>query len=364
MVKSAVEIVRAYGIDAWNGGHDEWIPQLCADPIIRHDANREVRLSHAEQRARMRHNYEELRPTFEPVVLAGDDEYVTLIWNVTGRDPNWKLCGIEIFRVLDGKIVEVWNSPYLDGRWGLSKSLGACRDGTDILALALVEASVALENGRAAGRLLVPAETRGAAHWLERMFGRPVSERVDGKWLHRFAPRTNGAMPPHPSLVLADSAGPAIGLENVEVSGISIELERSGLVNMSVELQADQAPPRAPGPFPAPTPVRPAETTGQFERGGLNAAVAAASVTLLPSGAATGSVSLRVDEAAMAVGEGKLSFGWRERGEAVIFEGIATLSAPTSFFSDGTSLQATYNWSSDGLHAEVVSDHGADASGL
>ncbi|PCG09524.1 hypothetical protein COA17_06535 [Sphingomonas ginsenosidimutans] len=353
MARSAVDIVRAYGVQAWTEGRDDWIPELCADPIIRHDANREVRLSHAEQRARMRHNYEELRPVFEEVVLAGDDEYVTLVWNVTGRDPNWKLCGIEVFRVVDGRIAEVWNSTYMDGRWGLSKSLGAHFGGGAgaPVALPLVHADVAVEGQRATGTLLVPAETTGLTHWLTQLLGAPTP---DGDApCARFAP----GKPATPlSLTLADTQAPAIGLEGVAVANLSIALERSGLVNAAVALSADVAPARADGPFLPPALHRLADTFGTFERDGLHAAVADAAVTIDSRGAAHGCVTLLFDgaDAAAVAGEGVLTFGWRDGDHQLAFTGPARLSSPFNDFAEEARVQASYEWHSDAMSALVT----------
>ena len=341
MAKSAVEIVRAYGVQAWTEGRDDWIPELCADPIVRHDANREVRLSHAEQRARMRHNYEELRPVFEEVVLAGDDEYVTLVWNVTGRDPAWKLCGIEVFRVVDGRIAEVWNSTYMDGRWGLSKSLGAGVGGAAPRALPLLRAALGVEGGRAAGMLVVPVETEGLALWLAQLLGAPVEERAGGVVRQRFAA---GGVPAPMTLTVADSQGPSLGLAEVAIDTLSIDLERSGLVNATVLLSAALVPPQGEGPFLPDPPVRLADTYGRLSRPGLDAEVANADIAITAGGAAHGRVSLRLADPDAAAGEGDLVLGWREADRALAFEGRVRLSAPLSRFEDAGVVQATYEW--------------------
>jgi len=263
MGRSAVEIVRAYGVDAWTQGRDDLIPELCHDPIIRHDADREVRLSHAEQRARMRHNYEELRPVFEDVVLAGDDEYVTLVWNVTGRDPNWKWSGIEVFRVVDGRIAEVWNSSYQDGHWGLSKSLVGSVAGGAPMALPLMRADLSGRGDRVSGKLLVPADPQGLAAWFSQLFGAPAVERDGDLVRRRFVP---GGVSAPLSLTVADKSGPSVGLANIAIQALTIEWERSGLINAAIELAADAAAPLHPS-LPPATAIRLSETIGSFERG-------------------------------------------------------------------------------------------------
>ena len=118
MAKTALEIVDIYLRTIWNEGQAELVRTYCADPVTRHDANGVTRLSHEEQIARISSQYEELRPIFTDVVLSGDDTHVTTVWNATGKKPGWGLCGIEVFRVSDGRITDVWNSTYMDGAWG------------------------------------------------------------------------------------------------------------------------------------------------------------------------------------------------------------------------------------------------------
>jgi predicted SnoaL-like aldol condensation-catalyzing enzyme len=59
------------------------------------------------------------------VVIAGDDgEHVAIVYDSTmttkdGTETNTetKVASIEVFRVVDGKITEVWNCGYKQGVW-------------------------------------------------------------------------------------------------------------------------------------------------------------------------------------------------------------------------------------------------------
>lgn len=116
--RTALEIVDIYLKKIWNEGQADLVRTYCADPITRHDLNSVTRLTHDEQIARISSQYQELVPFFTDVVLAGDDTHITSVWNVTGKDPDWRLCGIEVFKVVDGRITDVWNSTYMKGHWG------------------------------------------------------------------------------------------------------------------------------------------------------------------------------------------------------------------------------------------------------
>jgi ketosteroid isomerase-like protein len=58
-------------------------------------------------------------------VLHDDATMVTVNWNgsSTQRDGrSFEYCGIEVFRVVDGKIVEIWNSRETGGHWQPSRT--------------------------------------------------------------------------------------------------------------------------------------------------------------------------------------------------------------------------------------------------
>ena len=62
---------------------------------------------------------------FETMVMHDDGAMVTVNWNgrSTHRDGrSYEYCGIEVFRVVDGKIVEIWNSRETGGHWQPSQT--------------------------------------------------------------------------------------------------------------------------------------------------------------------------------------------------------------------------------------------------
>jgi len=117
MRRSATEIVDTYNRVVWNEMRPELIPDLCAEPMIRHYSGKRVEFSHAEQMARVE-SFRERGFSFERVVQFADAEFVTWVWNCKSADGSEKFSGVEIFRVVDGLITEVWNAPYGDDLWG------------------------------------------------------------------------------------------------------------------------------------------------------------------------------------------------------------------------------------------------------
>ena len=70
---------------------------------------------------------------FTTLLIASDGRDVTWVWDMVGptgtelaesgiaaevANGELRICGIEIFRVVDSRITEVWNSPPMAGHWG------------------------------------------------------------------------------------------------------------------------------------------------------------------------------------------------------------------------------------------------------
>ena len=58
------ELIEMYWDRVWNNREVELIREICADPIIRHDTQSTVSLSHEEQIARVREAGEAAEPYF------------------------------------------------------------------------------------------------------------------------------------------------------------------------------------------------------------------------------------------------------------------------------------------------------------
>lgn len=355
MTRSALETVTLYIERIWNEGRDDLIPELCADPIVRHDPNALTSLRHAEQRARIRHNYDELRPVFTWEVLAGDDEHVTLVWNVTGRDPGWTLCGIEIFRVRGGLITDVWNLPYAEGRWGQDRILaGRVGDGA-AAAFPIVRGELGADGGEA----VVPVDAVHVARWLRQLFGKPDSEdRGSGRWAHLF-PASKPAEPEPLALSLSERDRPDVVVAPATVARMSLALDPNGLVNATVAIAGSSATGRGgDAPAPAAKVVRLSRTVGRWERAGrLIGTVVDGSVTFGAAGTdAGGRVTIRLVDgvAEDAIGPGQLTLGWEEGEDSLLFHADAELSEPSRAFSDETGSEAVFAWHASALRATLV----------
>ena len=119
--KSQAQILlERYWEEASNQGNYELVRELCADPIIRHDVDGGVtKLSHDEQIARVKMGVEDFGVHIDRIITHADDTYVTSIWETkSAKDENMNLCGIEVFKVENGRLAHFWNAPYGKGKWG------------------------------------------------------------------------------------------------------------------------------------------------------------------------------------------------------------------------------------------------------
>ncbi len=155
------ELIEIYWDEVYNNGRTEQIREVCADPIIRHDAESVTALSHDEQIERVERSLR-IKPWFTHQVLHADDRFVTSVWNMDSRDGSGvNLCGIEVFEAYDGRFTRCWNSTYMKGFWG--------EDGDDFDPSTLIAPPL----------LETPGEI--TARWIERAFaagGAVVPQRV------------------------------------------------------------------------------------------------------------------------------------------------------------------------------------------
>ncbi len=125
-VPDARSVVVAYLDVLYNQRRLDLIPELIADPTWRHKAGEVKALTMSESVERLQDTLDlcpELQ--FDTVVLHDDATMVTVNWNgrSTQRDGrSYEYCGIEVFRVVNGKIVEIWNSRETGGHWQPSQT--------------------------------------------------------------------------------------------------------------------------------------------------------------------------------------------------------------------------------------------------
>jgi predicted SnoaL-like aldol condensation-catalyzing enzyme len=121
--RTAREVVELYNLVVWNERNIDLAEELLADTVIRHEVGQAHTLSHAQavQRvADMSRLVDSLHFDLNIVVAGDDGEHVAIVYDSTmtikdGTETN--VASIEVFRVVGGKITEVWNCGYQQGVW-------------------------------------------------------------------------------------------------------------------------------------------------------------------------------------------------------------------------------------------------------
>jgi hypothetical protein len=122
-VRSAREVVEAYNLIAWNNRDLALAEELFADTVVRHDVGEARTLTRARAVQRIAETWEmftSLRFDLNLAIGGDDDEHVAIVYQATmtpNEGTDISVSSIEIFRVVDGRIVEVYNRGHKEGVW-------------------------------------------------------------------------------------------------------------------------------------------------------------------------------------------------------------------------------------------------------
>ncbi|MCB0938570.1 MAG: nuclear transport factor 2 family protein [Mycobacterium sp.] len=123
MTRTAREVVELYNRVVWNTRDFGLAEELLGDNVTRHEVGEVHVLTHAEAVRRVVDTWEmfdEIRFDLHLVVAGDDGEHVAVVYQspMTLKDGTELSIGsMEIFRVVDGRITEVWNCGYKQGVW-------------------------------------------------------------------------------------------------------------------------------------------------------------------------------------------------------------------------------------------------------
>lgn len=120
---TARAVVELYNLVVWNERNIDLADELLADSVIRHEVGGARTLTHAEAVQRVVDMWQladSLHFDLNVVVEGDDGEHVAIVYDsaITAKDgTETNIASIEVFRVVDGKITEVWNCGYQQGVW-------------------------------------------------------------------------------------------------------------------------------------------------------------------------------------------------------------------------------------------------------
>ena len=123
MTRSAREVVEQYNLVVWNERNFALADELMGETVIRHDVGKATTLTHEQAVQRVVDHWEmfdTIRFDLNLVVAGDDGEHVAIVYQspMTLKDGTKTDVGsMEIFRVVEGRITEVWNCGYKQGVW-------------------------------------------------------------------------------------------------------------------------------------------------------------------------------------------------------------------------------------------------------
>ncbi len=123
MSRTAREVVELYNLVVWNTRDVALAEELLGESVIRHEVGEAVVLTHDEAVKRVVDHlemFDEIRFDLNLVVAGDDGEHVAIVYQspMTLKDGTRVDIGsMEIFRVVGGRITEVWNCGYKQGVW-------------------------------------------------------------------------------------------------------------------------------------------------------------------------------------------------------------------------------------------------------
>ena len=107
----------------WNERNFDLADELMGDTVIRHEVGEAQTLSHEQAVQRVVDNwamFDKLRFDLNLVVAGDDGEHLAIVYQspMELKDGTKTSVGsMEIFRVVEGRITEVWNCGYKQGVW-------------------------------------------------------------------------------------------------------------------------------------------------------------------------------------------------------------------------------------------------------
>ncbi|HYB82632.1 MAG TPA: nuclear transport factor 2 family protein [Mycobacterium sp.] len=121
--RTAREVVELYNLVVWNECNIELAGELFAETVIRHEVGEAHTLTREQAVNRVKDTwamFDKLHFDLNIVIAGEDGEHVAIVYDssITAKDgTETNVASIEVFRVVAGKITEVWNCGYRQGVW-------------------------------------------------------------------------------------------------------------------------------------------------------------------------------------------------------------------------------------------------------
>jgi predicted SnoaL-like aldol condensation-catalyzing enzyme len=123
VTRTAREVVELYNLVVWNKRDFALAEELIGDTVIRHEVGEALTLTHQQAVQRIVDHwamFHKLRFDLNLVVAGDDGEHVAIVYQSPmelNDGTKTEIGSMEIFRVVGGRITEVWNCGYKQGVW-------------------------------------------------------------------------------------------------------------------------------------------------------------------------------------------------------------------------------------------------------
>jgi len=123
VTRTAREVVELYNLVVWNQRDFALAEELMGDKVIRHEVGKALTLTRRQAVQRIVEHWEmfdKLRFDLNVVVAGDDGEHVAIVYGSSMElkdGARIDIGSMEIFRVVDGRITEVWNCGHGQGVW-------------------------------------------------------------------------------------------------------------------------------------------------------------------------------------------------------------------------------------------------------
>lgn len=115
------EAVERYNLQLWNEQRYEIAAEVIGEHMVRNSPGRRDVLTREDAVARVRQLWASVAHVhFSLLHTVVDDDLCTIVYQADIRNYDGSrdaIASIEVFRVLDGRIVEVWNNTHDHGWW-------------------------------------------------------------------------------------------------------------------------------------------------------------------------------------------------------------------------------------------------------
>jgi steroid delta-isomerase-like uncharacterized protein len=121
-IETNKELIRRFYDEVWNKGNVDFVFEVFADEYVRHDLRPGTPTAGAAGQKQVAMDFRAAFPDVKYAVdlILGDGDLVMARWTMTGTNTGqWgkepatgcavKTSGVNIFRISNGKVVEIWN---------------------------------------------------------------------------------------------------------------------------------------------------------------------------------------------------------------------------------------------------------------